>query len=175
MKHLISLCTLLLAALFRSGCGYRIGFTGHPQISSLAVAPVTNETLLFNAAGTLRSLLCERIMTDGTYKLKSESDADCIVNARVVKAEFSEISWSSDDDDDEENRKFFPEYYRVKVTVQYSVILPGRVKPLIGPATVVGSAMFDHAVDLENARRSGVKQALWDASKKIVDACSEAW
>ena len=61
------------------------------------------------------------------------------------------------------------------VNVQYSVILPGRVKPLIGPATIQGSAMFDRTVDLENARRSGVKQALWDATKKIIDSCAEAW
>lgn len=161
-----------LLSLVLSGCGYRIGFTGHPQLESLAVAPVVNETLLFNAAGDLRALLCERIMTDGTYKLLNESKADCVINARVVNAEFSEVSWSNDDND---SGDYFPEYYRVKVKVQYSVILPGRVKPLIGPSTVTGTAMFAHMVDLETARRNGVKQALWDASKKIVDACTESW
>ena len=167
--------TIILSAVLAlglSGCGYRIGFVGHPQIESLAVAPVVNETLLFNASGNLRALLCERIMTDGTYKLRDEGKADCIVNARIVNAEFSEVSWSSDDQD---SGDYFPEYYRVKVKVQYSVILPGRVTPLIGPATVVGTAMFDHMIDLETARRNGVKQALWDASKKIVDACTESW
>ena len=166
--------TVLFAvlALFLTGCGYRIGHMGHPQISSLAVAPVTNETLLFNAAGTMRALLCERIMNDGTYKLLNESKADCILHARVVNAKFSEISWSSDDGD---SGDFFPEYYRVQVEVQYSVILPGRVEPLIGPAKVKGTAMFDHTIDLETARRNGVKQALWDASKKIIDACTESW
>lgn len=162
----------VLLAFLLTGCGYRIGFMGHPQINSLAVAPVVNETLIFNAAGNLRASLCERIVTDGTYKLLSESKADCILNARVVDAVFSQVSWSSDDNDEDE---FLPDYYRVTVKVQYSVILPGRVKPLIGPATVTGTAMFDHIVDLETARRNGVKQALWDASKKIVDACTEAW
>lgn len=174
MKFYSFVFALLLMCLV-SGCGYRIGLEGHPQISTLAVAPVTNETLLFNAAGTLRALLCERVMTDGTYKLKNESEADGIIHARVVSAQFSEISWSSDDDDRDDSRKYFPEYYRVTVNVQYSVILPGRVKPLIGPATIQGSAMFDRTVDLENARRSGVKQALWDATKKIIDSCAEAW
>ena len=166
--------TFLLAALvfLLTGCGYRIGFMGHPQINSLAVAPVVNETLLFNAAGNLRASLCERIVTDGTYKLLSESKADCILNARVVEANFSEVSWSADDRAEDE---YLSNYYRVQVKVQYSVILPGRVKPLVGPATVTGTAMFDRVVDLENARQNGVKQALWDASKKIVDACTEAW
>ena len=171
MKVKISLL-IVATAFFLCGCGYRIGFTGHPQINSIAVAPVTNETLLFNAAGTLRSLLCERIMNDGTYKLRREADADCIIHARVVKADFSEISWSSDEDITGE---YFPEYYRVKVEIEYSLILPGKVKPIVGPAKVTGEAMFDHIIDLETARRSGVKQALWDGSKKIIDSCTEAW
>ena len=161
---------LAAGLLLLSGCGYRIGFMGHPQISSIAVAPVTNETLVFNAASMMRSLLCERITTDGTYKLKRESDADCTIHARVIKADFQQISWASSDDD-----VFFPEFYKVVVSVEYSVILPGRVKPLMGPEVVKGSAMFDHIIDLETARRNGVRQALWDAAKKITDGVTERW
>lgn len=167
-KTLFAFCAAVL--LLVPGCGYRIGLTGHPQISSIAVAPVANETLFFNAAGMLRSHLCERITTDGTYKLERETDADCTIHARVLRLDFSQISWSSKDDD-----LFFPEFYRVKVTVEFSVILPGRVKPLIGPETITASAMFDHIVDLETARRNGVKQALWQAAKKIVDGVTERW
>ena len=167
-KTLFAFCAAVL--LLVPGCGYRIGFMGHPQISSVAVAPVTNETLFFNAAGMLRSHLCERITTDGTYELRRENDADCVIHARVLKFEFSPISWSSKDED-----QFFPEYYRVKATVEFSVILPGRVKPLIGPSKVTASAMFDHIVDLETARRNGVRQALWQAAKMIVDGVTECW
>lgn len=167
-KLLFAFCAALL--LLAPGCGYRIGFTGHPQISSVAVAPVTNETLFYNAAGMLRSHLCERITTDGTYELRRENDADCIIHARVLRFDFYQLSWSAKDDD-----QFFPEYYKVMATVEYSVILPGRVKPLIGPKKVTASAMFDHIIDLETARRNGVKQALWQAAKKIVDGVTERW
>ena len=169
-RLLLLMCLSLFAV---TGCGYRLGFTGHPQIGSLGVAPVDNETLLYNASGTLRALLCERIMNDGTYKLKRENDADCVIHARVVNSTFNEISWTSSNSDD--TGDFFPEYYKVTVTVEYSVILPGKLTPLIGPAKVTGEAMFDHVIDLETARRNGVKQALWDATKKIIDGCTEAW
>ena len=167
-KTLCALCAAVL--LLAPGCGYRIGFMGHPQISSIAVAPVANETLFFNAAGILRSHLCERITTDGTYQLRRESDADCTIHARVLRFEFSKVATSSRPDTD-----FFPESYRVKATVEYSVILPGRVKPLIGPVAVEGGAMFDHIVDLETARRNGVRQALWQAAKRVVDGITERW
>ena len=163
-----------MAVLFMlCGCGYRVGFLGHPQIRSLGVAPVSNETLSYNAAGVLRSLLCERIMNDGTYKLLSESKADCIIYAKILKMEFRERSWSSSDNHNA--GEYFPDYYRVTATVEYSVIIPGRVQPLIGPARVTGSAMFDHIIDLEHARNVGAKSALWEATKKIIDQCTEAW
>lgn len=170
--RLLSSTFLFTVIFLLGGCGYKIGFIGHPQISSVAVARVTNETLLYNASGTLRALLCERIMNDGTYKLLRESQADCIIHTKVLKASFSEISWDSDDDD---NGEYLPNHYRVTVDLEYSVILPGRVKPLIGPAKIQGSAMFDNMIDLETARRNGVRQALWDGTKKIVDALTEAW
>lgn len=163
----------MAAALMLCGCGYRIGFLGHPQIKSMGVAPVTNETLSYNAAGVLRSLLCERIMNDGTYKLKREGDSDCILYAKVLKVDFRERTWSSSYNHN--SGKFFPEYYKVSVVVEYSVVIPGRVKPLIGPEKAWGSAMFDHVIDLEHARNVGVKYALWDATKKIIDKCTEAW
>ena len=167
-KTLFALCAAVL--LLAPGCGYRIGFTGHPQISSVAVAPVVNETLFYNAAGMLRSHLCERITTDGTYELRRESDADCVIHARVLNLKFSQLSWSAKEDE-----KYFPEYYQVTAKVEFSVILPGRVKPLIGPRNVTATAMFDHIIDLETARRNGVKQALWQAAKKVVDGVTESW
>ena len=171
MKLLSSLL-LFSILILAGGCGYKIGFTGHPQIKSVAVAPVVNETLLYNASGTLRALLCERIMNDGTYKLLRESNADCIIHTKVLKASFSEISWDSDDDD---NSEFLPEHYKVKVDLEFSVIMPGKVQPVIGPGKITGEAMFDNMIDLETARHQGVKQALWDGSKKIVDALTESW
>ena len=167
--------TLLMAvaAVMLCGCGYKIGFMGHPQIKSLGVAPVTNETLSYNGAGQLRALLCERIMNDGTYKLLRENEADCVLYAKILKVEFRKRSWSTDDNHN--SGVFFPKYYNVKVTVEFSVIVPGRVSPLIGPAKVIGSAMFDHIIDLEHARQVAVKYALWDATKKIIDKCTETW
>ena len=73
------------------------------------------------------------------------------------------------------NTQYFPEYYQVTAKVEFSVILPGRVKPLIGPRNVTATAMFDHIIDLETARRNGVKQALWQAAKKVVDGVTESW
>lgn len=161
---------LAAAVIFLSGCGYRLGYINHPQISSVAVAPVINDTLSYNASAVMRQKLTEVFTTDGSLKLKSLSKADCIVYARIVKVNYSENTGRLSDDDD-----FLPIEWKVTVDVEYSVVIPGRGKPLIGPANVSGNAEFIADVDLENARTNALNQALFAASRTIVSNVTEAW
>lgn len=167
MKNLF----LLTAALLISGCGYRIGTLAHPQLHSVAVAPVTNETLTYNAAAILRSKLTESFVTDGSFKLKTISTADCIVYARILNVTFTDISGRISTSDDD----FLPDEWKVVVDVEFSVIIPGRAKPLIGPRKISGTAEFVGEADLENARTNGVRQALYNAARVIVNNTTEAW
>lgn len=93
----LMMLTLLLACV--SGCGYRVGSLMHPQIRTVAVAPVVNETIAYNVSAEVRGLLCEAFMTDGSLKLVDMSKADCIVYARVLGVNFSEISWATKSND----------------------------------------------------------------------------
>ena len=63
----------------------------------------------------------------------------------------------------------------VSVTVEYSVILPGRGSPLVAPRSVSGSAEFVSGQDIENARLNGIRQAMCNAAKEIVVNLTEAW
>jgi len=150
------------------GCGYRIGMLGHPQLKTIAVAPVTNETTAYNAAAQARSILCEVFMTDGTLKLTHLSTADCILYAKVKSLSFSEVTWSRDSHD------FVPNQWSVKITMDYSVILPGQAKPITA-GTASGSAQFMTGPDMEIGRINGIRQALLAASKNIVVAVTENW
>ena len=161
---------IFAAAVIIPGCGYRIGYMGHPQLSTVAVAPVANDTLMYNAAAMLRQKLTEVFTTDGTMKLKSIGTADCIVYAKITNVSYSESSGHITNDDD-----FQPVEWKVTATVEFSVVIPGRGKPLIGPASVTGSAEFIIDADLENARTYGLRQALFDASRTIVSKVTEAW
>jgi hypothetical protein len=118
----------------------------------------------------MRNLLSECFTTDGTMKLVSASQADCIVYASVKEVKINEVSWSSNDDDD-----YQPNEWRCSVKVNYSVIIPGRGKPLIKERSVTGTAEFVTGPDLESSRLNGMRQAMFDASKKIVSNITEAW
>ena len=161
----------LLALLLLPGCGYRFGSLMHPQIESIAIAPVTNETVAYNLGPQVRGLLCETFQQDGSLQLKRESNADCILYARIVGVSFGKSSWSSVKDED----KYVPVEWSVKVDIEYSVVIPGDLKPLVDKRKATGSATFMTGADMEAGRMSGIRQAALMASKQIVSQVTEAW
>ena len=174
MKIAMSAGRLLAAAalpllILCGGCGYRIGMLGHPQLESIAVAPVVNDTTSYNLSAQARNILCETIVSDGTLKLTHLSTADCILYAKVTNVSFREVSWSSKDSDE-----FVPNQWSVSISLDYSVILPGEAKPIASGSTT-GSAQFMTGPDMEIGRLGGIRQAMLAASKSIVTRITEGW
>ena len=159
--------------LFLCGCGYRVGSLMHPQIKSIAIAPVSNETMLYNAGAQMRGILAECFQSDGSLKLKSEGTADCILYAKVMSAAFSQVSWDSNvsNSDDE----FLPDQWKVTVSATITVMIPGRAEPLIRETTVSGSTEFVAGADIESSRTYAVRQACYQAAKQAVVKVTEAW
>ena len=170
MRFPVTLLTLLALALL-PGCGYHVGSLMHPQINSIAIAPVTNETVAYNLGPQVRGLLCEVFQQDGSLALRRESSADCILYARVVEVKFRQSSWSSVNDEN----KYVPVKWSVRVTIEYSVVIPGELKPLIPKSKVSGDATFMTGADMEAGRMSGVRQAAFMAAQTIVAQVTEAW
>ncbi|MBS1370975.1 MAG: hypothetical protein HPZ91_13565 [Lentisphaeria bacterium] len=175
MKRYIGLAVAVLFTVFSGGCGYRIGSVMHPQIKTVAVAPVQNETVEYNLTAQVRNLLCERFMTDGSLKLVDEKVADCIVYARIIDVKFAEVSWAKKSRTDNDNDIFLPNEWRVTLTIEYSVIIPGRVQPLISARKVSGTANFQTGPDQMIGRMNGVGQAAYDAAKQVVSSFTEGW
>ena len=165
----IFFCASALTVLL-GGCGYKVGFTKHPQLDSIAVAPVINETAIYNASSDMRMKMCEVIMQDGTYKLSDMRSADAILYITVLNIGFSE-SLSAVVDNDLQYR---PEEWWVEVTCSYKLIIPGSGKPVFS-GTKSASLRFQAGADVESGRLKAVRQVCFDVSKKIVWAIAEGW
>lgn len=175
MKRIFPGFTLVaaLALLVCGGCGYRVGSLAHPQLRTVAVAPVQNETVELNLTAQVRNLLCERFMTDGSLKLVDEKEADCIVYARITNVKFSEVSWAKQDK--EQDDLYVPNQWQVSLSIEFSVIIPGRAEPLVKARTVSGSADFETGPDQMTGRLNGVRQAAYAAAKNVVASFTEGW
>lgn len=171
MKKIPLHAIAIVLSLLVGGCGYRIGSLMHPQIKSIAIAPVTNETVVYNVGPQVRGLLCETFQQDGSLQLKRESNADCVLYARVFSIKFNQMAWSNN----YENENYVPTQWNVIVELEYSVVIPGELKPLISKRKASGQATFMTGADMETGRMSGIRQAAYEASKKVVAQVTEGW
>lgn len=165
---------LLLAGfsgLMLAGCGYHLGTFMHPQVKSIAIAPVVNDTTAYNVSAEMRGKLTEAFMHDGSLRIENLREADCILHARIKSIAFAEVREASYDRD----VTYRAAEWQARIEVEFSVIIPGREGHLIRPRTVSGTANFQVQADMDTNRRYGVQQAAWNAAKTIVDYTTEAW
>ncbi len=172
MKRLIIGFCAAAVLLFAAGCGYRIGTMGHPQLKTIAIAAVKNDTTEYNLGRVLQNTLAEQFMLDGTMKVVSEAKADCILYARIKDSTISEVtvvnSWEKDTD-------FRPEEWKITIHAEYSVVIPGKKEPLIPLREVSGSANYQAPGDINSARLRGAAQACRETAVGIVEFTTEAW
>lgn len=171
MKKLSVVCALLMLTL--CGCGYRAGSLMHPQIKTIAIAPVSNDTMMYNAAAQMRGVLSECFQSDGSLRLVSESSADCILYAKVTGATFSQVSWDSNSDNSDD--EFLPDQWTLVISAKITVMVPGRAEPLVRETTISGSTTFVAGPDIESSRYYAVRQACFQAAKQAVSRVTESW
>ena len=169
---LFSIC--LVVAL--PGCGYRIGTSMmHPQIKSIAVAPVVNDTTVYNASALLRGMMCETFNVDGSLKLEDMSKADCIIYCRLVDVKVNQVTRGRNNNNNDDDDDFRSGEWRVTLTAEITVIIPGRKEPLLPIRKVTGSDFYQIQADPTTNRRYGIQQAGYDMAKKIAVDVTEAW
>ena len=165
-----SLFTLLfLPLLFCTSCGYRMGSMMHPQIKSIAIAPVKNSSREVLASVVMRKLLAERFMFDGSLKLTTMDKADCIVYCQINSVSQRAVAW---DEDDEEDR---PSEFNLTVNGEFTVLLPGKTVPVVKKRSVSGSCTYQFLTDPAVGKESGLTQACLQMANMIVQYTTEAW
>lgn len=169
-------CKLFLLAcsliLITAGCGYRIGVRGmvHPQLKSVAIAPVRNNTVEPLVSDVLRMQLAGEIQRDGALKLKRLSNADCVIYMVVTSVKNSVDENASFDG----GKNFTPAKYILNIVVQFKVVIPGS-GTVVSSGTVNGGALYEVLADPATAKASALKFACFHAAEKIVEQITEAW
>ncbi len=156
--------------LFCSSC-YHVGSMMHPQIKTIAVGQVVNDTVSYNAAAQVRGALCERFMVNGSLRLVDMDEADSIIYARVTSVAFAEVTSISNDNDD---NVFIPREWQATINIEYSVVMPGRSAPIL-KGSAQGVSNFQVQADMTTNQLQGVRQAAYDAAVNIVNQVTEGW
>ena len=165
------LLTAATVLLFGSSCSYHMGSMAHPQLKTIAIAPVKNDTLEPLASAIMRQQLCEQFQFDGSLKVKSIEEADCILYCKVISVKTDSVTWRSSDN----QVTYRPYQFTLSVEAEFSVVMPGRGDPIIPTRIVAETATYDITSDPQQGRSNGIKQACYNDARKIVEYTVEAW
>jgi hypothetical protein len=173
----IALWTCLLVPIF-TGCHYQVGSIMHPQVHSIAVGTIANDTAEPELTALLRGQLAETFMRDGSMTVTDTKRADAVVESEIVKCRTRKLARAKVRDDrerDEDKDAWQTVIYRAEVVVKYRVRVPGYKTPLLAEAEVIGKADFSRFPDVTIPRRAAFRQAVHDAAVQIAAGVTEGW
>jgi len=157
-------------ALLLSSC-YHMGSMMHPQIKTIAISAIRNDTREPLLTELARTQIAARFQSDNSLKLVSKEEADCILYVRLIRVETSMRRYNPGYEEDE----YRPAEFRLSLSAEMEVLIPGRSEPLIPKRTVSGSANYQYNVDPQVGRYYGMRQACFDLGGEIVQYTTEAW
>ena len=173
IRTCLCICFLALCFVsFASSCGYyHMGSMMHPQIKTIAISTIRNDTSEPLLTELARTQIAARFQSDNSLKLVSKEEADCILYVRLVKTSNSMRRYNPGYEEDE----YRPAEFHVDVNAEMEVLIPGRSEPLIPKRTVTGGANYQYNVDPQVGRYYGLRQACYDLAGVIVEYTTEAW
>ena len=152
------------------GC-YHMGSMMHPQIKTIAISTIRNDTREPLLTELARQQIAARFQSDNSLKLVSKEEADCILYVRLVSVSTSMRRYRPSYEDE----AYRPAEFAVNLKAEMEVLIPGRSEPLIKKRSVSGSANYQYNVDPQVGKYYGMRQACFDLGGEIVEYTTEAW
>ena len=173
LRRSLALCFLVLGcALSGVSCGYyHMGSMMHPQIKTIAISTIRNDTREPLLTELARTHIAARFQSDNSLKLVSKEEADCILYVRLVDVTTSVSRYNPGYEEDE----YRPAEFHLTINAEMEVLIPGRSEPLIRKRTVTGSANYQYNVDPQVGKYYGMRLASFDLGGEIVQYTTEAW
>ena len=172
-RTILAVCVLaFFCVLFLPSCGYyHMGSMMHPQIKTIAISTIRNDTREPLLTELARTQIAARFQSDNSLKLGSKEEADCILYVRLVSTSSSMRRYNPGYEEDE----YRPAEFHIDVSAEMEVLIPGRSEPLIAKRTVTGGANYQYNVDPQVGKYYGMRQACYDLAGEIVEYTTEAW
>ena len=173
IRRILAVCVLAFGCVFfTASCGYyHMGSMMHPQIKTIAISTIRNDTPEPLLTELARTQIAARFQSDNSLKLVSKEEADCILYVRLVKVTSSMLRYNPGYAEDE----YRPAEFHVSLSAEMEVLIPGRSEPLIAKRTVSGNSNYQYNVDPQVGRYYGLRQACYDLGGEIVEYTTEAW
>ena len=168
------LTSLLLAATF-SACGYHHESLAHPQIRSVAIGAIDNDSEDPRLGILMNEALKEAVMHDGSFRLVTVDEADVIITGHFAEIKQQGVGFHRGDTstDKASAKTYRNDSYRSNLNFDYK--LQTRKDLLIKQTSRSESADFVESLDFQSDRREALKVACRRLAGKVVISLSEGW
>jgi len=171
LKNIKLCCILLFLSAILCGCGYSMGNLGNPQIKTIAIAPIKNQTYIPNMSEKMRKVLHDRFQFDGSYKVVSMDRADCVLYGNIKAIEMTAYSTGYS----KEGITYITQEFGLIIQFEFTIVVPGQTKPLLPSTEVAGQSIMQMPTDYYTAQQNAMEQASYQVAIMVVSASTENW
>lgn len=174
MMNLCKILFLTAALSFASSCGYYHMGSMMPDVGveSIAIAEIKNDTKEPLLSALARTQIAACFQTDNTLKIASREKADCVLYCRIVSIDTSSIRY---DQNEYNTDSYRPSEFRITITAEFQVVIPGRSAPLIPLRKIQATANYEYNADPQVGRYYGMRQVCYELGRRMVQYTTEAW
>jgi hypothetical protein len=182
--------TVLLVATCLAGCGYRLGnqtpgdirtvsvgkvdvskVTGEPRMAQWTAEKTGEPRMAQWTAEKVRNA----IGTDNALTLVGSDAADAHLNIRVAKVKSVSAGQAKLSSADPDQELYTTTIWRVEVTLEFRLVPKGSDPAKAPLKKVTGSAEYGDLIDITVMRQDAVRQALVNASRRLVRDMLDTW
>ena len=158
-------------AVAGSGCasmGYSLGSMLPPEIQTVHVPTVVNQTDEPQVAAEVTRAVIDQIQIDGSLKVAAREDADSILQVTLTRYRIVPISY-------EKTRRTAAEEYRVFISARILLTHAATGDVLAETPFVQGDSTFELQGDMTSSKRLALPEVARDLAHDIVEKVVEYW
>ncbi|MDA1043962.1 MAG: LptE family protein [Verrucomicrobia bacterium] len=162
----VIMATTLL--LHFTGCaGYRLGSSLPPNVRSVYVPTFINDTDEPSLETEVTRAVIQEFQRDGTLHVLDKSQADVVIDVRLVKFELEPLRYNRD-------QAKTAEEYRMRISAKL-VLTRISTGEVMSERSVQGENFFDFSGDMGTSKRTALPLAAADLAHDIVESVVEYW
>ena len=159
----------LLISLFALGCaGYHVGPVTQRTFKSIAVPMFRNGTLRPQLEAQITDAIIKGLQQDGSLRIKSEPDADVVLNGSVIHYQRTALRTLFSDTN-------VPREYEVAITVRVQAKDRRTGEVVLKSTEVTGKSDVFIGADQQSAEEQALPLIADDVARKVVGLLVESW
>lgn len=154
--------------LLLSSCGYRLASYLPPDIASIAVPILKNDTYQPGIEVPITNRIIIEFLRDGSLKIRKKRESDLLLLGRITEYARDVIAYDSEDTDE-------PIEYRLNIGLRFILKDLRTNKVLWDTTDLTGTTTYFVTGHYSKTEEEALTDATEDLAKKVVEKVVEFW